>query len=481
MTNAGQPRQIGRYHVVSVIGAGSMGVVYRAHDPAIGRDVAIKVVRIDANSRSERVAAVERLRIEARAAGRCRHPGIIGVYDFVEQDSEPAIVMEFVEGRSLYAHMRDGAARARLEPVPLARQILVALAYAHGQGIIHRDIKPANILLDDSGATKIADFGIARVQGTNVTLSGSALGTPNYMAPEQLDAGQVDQRADLFSVGAVLYELLAGRPPFAGTTTTETLGKLAGPLEADVRPVPLAFRPVLERALAKERTRRFRSAEEFVAALASDTLGSVPAAPPDAATLVMPSSGGAFGSLLDVWEPALLRTVERELAKFLGPMARVLVTRAAREAVAPDEMFVALAAHLTEPSDRSLFLRAVRADPSLGSRTGARGPGSSAASSSGGRASGGASGSGSSGTGVRTGALPPGRPFAGVPDVAAAAAQAVLAQYVGPMARLFVREAAAASISPRDFIERLCVQVPKPEEQAALRKRLAAEVEPKLG
>jgi len=134
MTDARQPRQIGPYQIVDVHGAGSMGVVYRAYDPAIGRDVAVKLVRIDASSTRDHAAAVDRLRIEARAAGRCLHPGIVSVFDFVEQEgATPAIVMEFIEGRSLHSHLRDKTARAALDPVALVRQILAPLGYAHSQ------------------------------------------------------------------------------------------------------------------------------------------------------------------------------------------------------------------------------------------------------------------------------------------------------------------------------------------------------------
>src|SRR5579871_6117477 len=198
MTNAAQPRLIGRYQVVDVLGAGSMGVVYKAYDPTIGRHVAIKVVRIDAASTAEHVAAVDRLRIEAQAAGRCSHPAIVGIFDFLDQEGDPGIVMEYIEGRNLYGHLRDRAARSALDPVRMVRQILDPLSYAHGQGVIHRDIKPANILITLTGLVKIADFGIARLAGMNMTLTGATLGTPNYMAPEQLGSQPVDQRADLF-------------------------------------------------------------------------------------------------------------------------------------------------------------------------------------------------------------------------------------------------------------------------------------------
>jgi eukaryotic-like serine/threonine-protein kinase len=479
MSDARQPRQIGRYQVVDVLGAGSMGVVYKAHDPAIGRDVAIKVVRIDAGSATEHDSSVERLRVEARAAGRCNHPAIISIFDFLEIDGDPAIVMEFVDGRSLYGHLRDRAVRNALEPVRLIRQVLEALGYAHGQGVIHRDIKPANILMTTGGTIKIADFGIARLPGLNATLTGATLGTPNYMAPEQLSGAAIDHRADLFAVGAIFYELLAGRPPFAGPNTAATLALLAGPAEADLTPVHASYRTILGHALAKDRTQRYRSAEEFAAALADPALSHPPVA--DQQTLLMSATAPATH-----WDPTLLRLAERELARFLGPMARVQVARASQAAGAPEDLFGTLAGLLPDQADRSRFLRAVGA--------GRGGPNQSAAGSIGGTASRGSGSVGSvrsTGPGSATGAPSlgsAGRPggtasqsFAGIADAAAAAAQAALVQYVGPIARVLVREDAAQAVSARDFIERLCAHVTKPDQQAALRRRLAAEVEPKLG
>ena len=507
MSNAATPRQIGRYQVVDVLGAGAMGVVYRAHDPTLGRDVAIKLLRIDAPTLQEQEASVDRLRIEARAASRCNHPAIIGVFDFIDQDGAPAIVMELVEGRSLHGHLRDAAARSALDPVRLVHDILDALAYAHGQGVIHRDIKPANILMTTAGRVKIADFGIARLPGMNTTLTGATLGTPNYMAPEQLGHGSVDHRADLFAVGALLYEMLAGRPPFAGRNTGETLMRLAGPEEADMAPIQAAHRSVLARALAKDRAHRFPSAEAFMAALAPWNAR----VPTGESTVIMAPSPAPPPSLAQGWDSTLLRLAERELAQFLGPMARLLVARAAQEAPTAEALVATLSEHLPAPADRSRFLRAITAGRGTGSLAGGSlsgaarpvggGTGSQGAGSGG--AGSGGSGSGGSGSGRlgfgsgRTTVTAPGtqgagfgggsggttamRPFAGVPDEAAAAAQAALVTFVGPIARVLVRQAAGEATSVPDFFERLCVHVPKPDEQATLRRRLAAEVEPKFG
>src|SRR5262249_11253074 len=161
-----------------------------------------------------------RFRLEAQAAGRCSHPAIVAVFDVLSEAGDPAIVMEFVAGRSLAELFRAGpSARAALPIVGLLAQVLDGLGYAHRLGITHRDIKPANILVTDEGRAKIADFGIARLSGMagaqTLTQVGAMLGTPSYMAPEQIGDMPVDHRADLFALGGVFYEALTGRPPFA--------------------------------------------------------------------------------------------------------------------------------------------------------------------------------------------------------------------------------------------------------------------------
>ncbi|WP_428487868.1 serine/threonine-protein kinase [Rhodopila sp.] len=158
MTEPGRPTEIGREQIVDVVGSGAMGIVYKAHDPAIGRDVAIKVVRIEADGAEARAAAVNRFRQDVQAAGRCSHASIVGVFDFLDQGGDPAIVMELVEGSSLLFHLRAPERRAALMISRIILRVLDALGYAHGQGIIHCNIKPANILLTSSGQVKIAGF-----------------------------------------------------------------------------------------------------------------------------------------------------------------------------------------------------------------------------------------------------------------------------------------------------------------------------------
>jgi eukaryotic-like serine/threonine-protein kinase len=490
MNQQTRPEAIGRYQIRDVVGSGAMGTVYKAHDPAIGRDVAIKVVRIDADSVQEREAAIDRFRLEVQAAGRCSHPAIVGVYDFLDQSGDPAIVMELVDGTSLYRTMRDPERRAAYSLPLVLHQVLEGLGYAHGQGIIHRDIKPANILVTPSGQAKIADFGVARLAGANATFSGAMLGTPSYMAPEQLIDDQVDHRADLFAAGAILYEMLAGKSPFAGRTVPETMMRLSGPNPADMAPVVAAghkmFVPVLQQALAKDRGRRFQTAEAFLAALQAASSGSNAATEDDpGATIVMVSQRPKLGA----FDPSFLQRVELHLARFVGPIARTMVTQAARQAGSPGDLYALLARDLPDATNRSRFLRLVgggRVEPSLGDRGR---PGQTMAPQTMAPQTMAPPTMAPPTMGPETMApqtippqtIPPRTFGAGsIPPAATAAAQAALVQYVGPIARVLVRDAAAQATSRRDFIDRLCAQVTKPDERAALQRRLRAEVEPKL-
>jgi eukaryotic-like serine/threonine-protein kinase len=487
-----RPTSIGRYRILDLLGSGAMGIVYKAHDPAIGRNVAIKVVRLDADGAEQRAAALDRFRSEVQAAGRCSHSAIVGVFDFLEQGGDPAIVMELVEGTSLSGNLRDPARRARLSLPHIVLQVLEGLGYAHGQGIIHRDIKPANILLTPSGHVKIADFGIARLGDGNATQSGAMLGTPSYMAPEQVTDDTVDRRADLFAVGAIIYEMLTGRPPFAGRTTADTLVRLSGPLAADLKPVAAAggeaYLGVLRRALAKDRALRFQTADEFAAEVqAAAASGGAPrgvgvradnsvdrnfvanaaADDPQATVVIGPGAARSVSApAAYVWDRSLLQRVELQLARFVGPMARVMVARTAQQAASPDELCTTLARALPNPADRSAFLRAVgsgRVEPTVG------GP----------RASQTAAPRTIAPRTLAPAAVTLSSPATISPE-AATAAQSVLLTYVGPIARVLVREAAAQAVSNRDFLDRLCAHVTKPDELATLRRRLRAEVEPKL-
>jgi serine/threonine-protein kinase len=451
------PRVIGRYRVLGVLGAGGMGTVYRAHDPLIDRHVAIKVVRTDALASDTRAEYLDRFRQEAQAAGRCSHPAIVAVHDFSSDDGDPYIVMELVEGRSLQKVLHEPSGRTALPIAAILVQVLDGLGYAHRLGVTHRDIKPANIVVTAAGHAKIADFGIARLGGASLTHAGDLLGTPGYMAPEQLADVGVDHRADLFAVGAVLYEAITGRPPFAGRNTGETLQRLASPDAASMVAVEAAgagaYVTLLRRALAKSPDQRFQSAEAFAAALqAARTARPPPVGCDDDDTATVPVQA-ATADNTGRWDRATLQRVERTLAHYVGPMARVVVQQAARESASADDLYRSLADSLQRTADRSAFLRSLgsgRVEPTLAQRARTEPTLSRAA--------------------------PPGV----IPADAIAAAQAALAFHVGPIARVLAQQAATQASSSRDFIERLCRHAGKPGEDATLRRSLRADVEPRL-
>ncbi len=462
------PAAIGRYRPLAVLGSGGMGTVYRAHDPVIDRTVAIKVVRTEALESGARAEYLDRFRLEAQAAGRCSHPAIVAVFDVIRVGADPAIVMEFVAGRALSDLLHAGpAARAALPIADLLGQVLEGLGYAHQLGITHRDIKPANIIVTDAGRAKIADFGIARLTdltgGHTLTQAGAMLGTPSYMAPEQIGEAPVDYRTDLFAVGAILYEALTGRPPFAGRSALETIQRLAGPDPASMVAVEAAgagaFVPVLQQALAKTPARRFPSASAFAAALAAASRSPPPPAEEPPTRIVTPRPPTVTDATLPPgtgrWDPRTLAKVERALAQYVGPLARVVVAEAARQSPDADSLYQALARTLQTTADRSAFLRSLatgtRLEPTLGTPQ-----------------------TGSPPTAVTA------PPSTAIPAAAVTAAQAALAQFMGPIARVLVRQAAEQATSPADFIDRLCGHLAKPEETAALRRRLRAEVEPRL-
>jgi serine/threonine protein kinase len=218
--NVTPPTTIGRYEIKEILGRGSMGIVYRAFDPVLEREVAVKTIEshFDTDS-SEFAKFIERFKREAVAAGKLNHPNIITIHDFgFINDVTPYIVMELIHGKTLKNYFDDGL-RFELSTIKsIIGQIAGALDYAHKAGIVHRDIKPANIMILDNFLVKIADFGIARLPESELTKTGEILGTPNYMSPEQITGTPIDHRVDLFALGVILYQMLTGEKPFFGET-----------------------------------------------------------------------------------------------------------------------------------------------------------------------------------------------------------------------------------------------------------------------
>jgi serine/threonine protein kinase len=268
--------RIGRYELAGEVGRGASGIVYRATDPAIGRTVAVKTIRLDALAEaSEQAQLRDRLFREARAAGALLHPHIVTIFDAGEEPAADGqhiayIAMELVEGAPLNERWPDQA----IPPdrfLAVLSQTADALDYAHSKGLVHRDVKPANILVDHAGAAKVLDFGIAKIASQQMTHSGTLMGTPSYMSPEQIAGGALDGRSDQFSLAVIAYEMLTGEKPFRGDTLPALLYQVThqSPPAAHLlnASLPSGVSAVLQRALSKHAVGRFKTCTAFVEAL----------------------------------------------------------------------------------------------------------------------------------------------------------------------------------------------------------------------
>ena len=273
------PSRIGKFEILSLIGRGAMGTVYKARDPYIDRMVALKRISLSEflpDDQKEEFKA--RFFVEARAAGGLKHPNIVTIHDVDEAGGVPFMAMEFLEGGSLSKLMKEQGALPMDEASAIVRQVALGLAYAHERGIVHRDIKPDNILLDRNGRVVITDFGAAHLNTSDLTRTGEVLGTPHYMSPEQILGDPVDGRSDLFSLGVVFYLLVTGRRPFKGDTVSSVcyhiIHSSPEPVPEDLH-VPGRAVPMLQKLLAKDKSERYQTGLELVEAL-NDMTPDVP-------------------------------------------------------------------------------------------------------------------------------------------------------------------------------------------------------------
>jgi serine/threonine-protein kinase len=265
VTNA--PARIGRYRILGLVGQGAMGRVYRGHDDSLERDVAVKVMSlgpVDADTRA-------RFEREAKAAARLQHPNIVTIYELGEHEGSPFMALELLEGIDLQRAIEGGLRPDPKVTLPIVLQVLAGLGHAHEAGIVHRDVKPSNVFLARGRPAKIMDFGVARLAG-GATTAGLVVGTPNYMSPEQVSAGEVDGRSDLFSAGLILYELVTGEKAYRGDTVVSLLYKIVHE-QPDLGLIPKGpqwekLNRVLARSLAKDPDGRYRDAHAMGAELA---------------------------------------------------------------------------------------------------------------------------------------------------------------------------------------------------------------------
>ena len=263
--------RFGRYEILSELGRGAMGIVYKARDPKINRVVAVKTISLAGQPPEEELEFRERFFREAEAAGRLSHPGIVTIFDVGEEPETraPYIVMEYVGGQSLDAMMQSSVGhKLSVETsLQLALELAEALDCAHGQGVVHRDLKPANVLLTQDGKAKIADFGVAKLNFGDLTHGGRALGTPAYMSPEQLNGDAIDGRSDIFSLGVILYTMLTGHRPFQGNSAITISYKVVNrdPVPATVldAELPPGLDYIIDRAMAKDAAQRYQRGMEM--------------------------------------------------------------------------------------------------------------------------------------------------------------------------------------------------------------------------
>lgn len=260
-------KRLGRYELLSELGQGAMGVVYKAVDPLIDRVVAIKTINLGL-ALDEKEEYEARFYQEAKAAGRLSHPNIVTIYDVGRAGEIAYIAMEFLQGRELRQILNNDFALPVEEVLDIATQVATGLAYAHEYGIVHRDVKPSNIMVVRDGYVKITDFGIARMESAAIhTQTGLILGSPKYMSPEQVMGKHIDLRSDIFSLGVMLYEMLTGQPPFAGENVnaimyqTLNLAPLS-PSRLNVA-VPEMLNFIVAKALAKDPNNRYQNARDF--------------------------------------------------------------------------------------------------------------------------------------------------------------------------------------------------------------------------
>lgn len=329
---------IAGYQVVGLLGAGGMGSVYKVRNLISDRLEALKVLLPDLHDSSD---LADRFMREIKVHASLTHPGIAGLHTAIRVGNQLLMVIELVEGGTLQERMRKSGPLSVEETRDCMRQVLAALGYAHQRGVVHRDIKPANIMLLPDGTVKLLDFGIASThRDRRLTNTGMAIGSLNYMSPEQVRAMPADARSDIYSVGVTMYEMLTGELPCRGESDydvmTAHMDRIPAAPSSRNPAIPVALSAAVMRALAKNPADRFQAAEEFETALRST------------GTMIAPSAA--------TWDPGVLEQIRKELARYIGPLAKILVSRAAKQTSDKRRLYELLAEEIPSPEDRAKFL-----------------------------------------------------------------------------------------------------------------------------
>src|SRR5258706_11220269 len=456
---SGAPEYISKYRITRALGKGAMGMVYEGFDPVIERRVAIKTILAEFLEADEMQEASARFKREAQAGGRLQHPGIIGVYEYGDVGDMAFIVMEYCDGKELKRILSDGVKFGLIEIFEIMKQLLGALDYSHKLGVVHRDIKPANLMITPGPKLKVMDFGIARIESSSLTQVGTVVGTPTHMSPEQLMGLTADGRADLWSSGVILYELLTGVSPFLADSPATVMHKVLqqepDPPSALNPTLPKGFDAVMVRALAKKADERFQSAREFQAAMLQALQGK-PVGSTATAMRTQRSAADteARKSQLLAIDPAALAEIERSLSRHIGPLAKILIQRTQSEAQSVGQFFRTLAEQIPDSDEQKAFLKkmdAVKAN--LAAPVGT--PSVEA-------------------TAVTKPATTQTKAQAQTeltPEVLALAEKR-LASYVGPLARVFIKQAAGQSGNIKELYKQLAAHIDEEDERRAFLESL---------
>lgn len=446
------PGSLGKYRIERLLGRGAMGTVYQALDPDIQRRVAIKVLHPHLLDTSQGAALRERFRREAQAAARCHHPNIVTLFDLGREKDTDFIVSELIEGDELKSFLESGTRFSLQEIGLIIGGVLKGLAGAHAQGIVHRDIKPGNILLLNEGSVKIADFGVARLEASDLTLAGFMIGTPGYMSPEALRGEVVDQRADLYSTGVILLELLSGQRaklnPLNDHEFDETLKAIVSGITPALDPALLA---VVHQALAIDPQRRFASANDFATAL-TQAMGLISLMDESLSMTLSETLIGQRPHLTNStnanntnaqpsWSQETLEQLGHVLATWLGPMAPRLIKHAASTKTTASSLIEELAKTVTDPEEKALFIQRARQSLALDSTHG--------------------------GSNTRLGGSSPTRHPAHITQDELTRLQGALTKYLGPMAAALIRRSIPKVSSRQELEQLLAENIPDTSERQA--------------
>ncbi len=367
MTTA-PPKSVGKYLIDSVLGQGAMGVVYKGHDPDIDRVVAVKTLHTHLMDAEERASWLERFAREAKAAGRVLHGNLVTIFDYLEQDNQPYLVMEYIDSETVEDRIKRRPLPNLQEVGSILTQMLAGLDAIHTAGIVHRDIKPANVLLLPNGSVKLADFGVAKVEALGAT-QGGMIGTPDYMSPEQFMGQQAGHRADIFSAGVILFELLTARKPFESASLGELTQKVISGQSLDLRTLapglPEGLYQLSAQTLVADPANRTPDARAFANAIHEALRNMDRAALDDTdRTVVMaptaPAPPAALSQTMAAQMPkSALARIEALLTTQIGPIAKILVKRVSASTTDTGQLINQLAAELG-PEHREAFRAAVQ-------------------------------------------------------------------------------------------------------------------------